>query len=149
MINVAFSHTIAYVLNVHTGESTRYANQPFMHIIHIGGKPYGVKADGLYLLEGDTDGGTAINGKIKTKSSDHGSYRSKRLKYIYLDSDTQTTITPFYDDIQKTSHVSAFGGRKTRMAMGPSGRYIQLELSNIVKLEGMEILTEDLQRRVK
>jgi hypothetical protein len=143
------SNTIAYVLNVHTGESTRYTNQPFMHIIHLGGKAYGVKSDGLYLLEGTTDSGTAISGVLTTKDTDFGSFQSKRLEMVYLNSDTATTITPYYDGIATPVVTSGFGGRRTKMAKGANGRYIQLKIADIVKLQGAELLPQELQRRVK
>jgi len=143
------NNSVAYVLNITTEESTRYTNYDFMHIITIGGKHYGVKSDGLYLLQGDTDDGTAINGSIKTKDSDHGVYASKRLAYIYMDSESPTTITPFVDGVEKPKHASSFGGRKTKMARGNKGRYWQLKVENIVSLQGMEILPEATQRRVK
>jgi len=147
--STAINNTVAYVLNIATEESTRYTNYDFMHIITIGGKHYGVKSDGLYLLEGDTDNGSAINGSITTKDSDHGAYASKRMAYVYMNSDSSTTITPFVDGVEKPKHASSFGGRKTKMARGNKGRYWQLKIENIVTLQGMEILPEATQRRVK
>ena len=143
------ANSVAYVMNVVTTESWQYSNYPFMHIVTIGGKPYGVTSTGLYLLEGATDAGTAINGTVTTKSTDFGSFHSKRLQYAYIGSDSSTTLTPIVDGVTKQSHASAFGGRKTLMSKGNVGRYWQVRISNIQELTGLELLPQELQRRVK
>ncbi|MDD4995815.1 MAG: hypothetical protein PHW53_05135, partial [Patescibacteria group bacterium] len=148
-MSTAVSNAVAYVLNIHTGESYQWTNQAWLHIIHIGNKPYGVKSDGLYLLEGTTDSGTAINGIIKTKDTDFGSFKSKRIQSVYLNSDTATTVRPIVDGVAKNSHASSFGGRKCLLALGNQGRYWQFEVSGIQKLEGLEVLPLDAQRKVK
>ena len=143
------ANSVAYVMNVHTGESWEYSNYSFMHIINIGGKPYGVKSDGLYLLEGATDNGTVINGSITTKESDFGTFKSKRMFPLYLNSDTTTITTATVDSIVSTAkHTSSFGGRKTRIAKGLQGRYWQFTIENIKKLEGLEINPQTLSRSV-
>lgn len=148
---VAFANSVGYVMNVHTEESWQWSNMAFMHIIRIGTDYYGVKSTGLYRLSTDytTDSGTAINAKIKTKETDRGSYKSKRLQYTYLGSDTATVITPIVDGVAKASHASAFGGRKTKMSLKNAGRYWSLEISGIQELTGLELLPQELQRRVK
>lgn len=139
----------AFVMNVNTGDVSRYTNYPFMNIVTIGDNHYGVMQNGLYLLSGDKDINTNVNGTIITKDSDHGAFQSKRIEYVYLDSDSTTTITPIVDGITKTAHQSSFGGRKTKMALGNSGRYWQFKIQNINVLQGMEILPQERQRRVK
>jgi hypothetical protein len=148
-ITNTINNSVAYVLNIHTGESTRYTNFPFLHVIAIGGQFYGVKNDGFYLLEGADDDGAVINGSITTKETDFGSFHSKRMAYAYLNSDTKTKITPFVDGVQKTHVDSSFGGHKTKMAKGNSGRYWKFKIENIVKLEGLELLPQERQRRIK
>lgn len=146
-------NAVAYVMNVRTGEQTRYTNYGFLHIITIGGKPYGVRSDGLYLLEGNTDYDavlpTAINGVAITKAMDNGSYHEKHCPQLYLNSDTQTKVTPIVDGVEKSAYLSSFGGRKTKMGRGLSGRYYQFKVENISAVEGMEILFEERQRRVR
>ena len=140
---------MASVLNITTGESTRYTNFSFISIIRVADNYYGVKPEGIYLLSGDTDDGTVINGSITTKDSDLGTNESKRVQYVYLGSDTATTITPYFDGIAKQSHRSSFGGRKTKMALGNSGRYIQLKIDGIDRLQSMEVIPTPRQRRIK
>jgi len=143
------SSLIAYAFNVHTHESTTYTNYPFVHIIHIGGKPYGVKADGLYLLEGDLDLTNAINGSITTKDSDFGFFNSKHVPQVYLNSDTPTTTRAIVDDVSAGPYPSSFGGRRVVLARGLAGRYWQFEFSGIQKLEGFEATAVLRQRSVK
>ena len=145
----AVSNAVAYVMNVHTQESTKYSNFGFMHIINIGNKPYGVKADGLYLLEGTTDNGVAINGSATTKETDFGSFQSKNVPTAYLNSDTLTTITPIVDAVTHPAYSSTFGGRKTLIARGITGRYWKFKIDGIQQVEGVEFLPETRQRRVK
>jgi hypothetical protein len=149
--SVSFANSVGYILNIHSSESVQWTNMPFLHIIRIGTDYYGVKSTGLYRLSTDytTDAGTAINAKIKTKETDMGSYKSKRLHQVYLASDSPTVITPYVDGIVKPSHASAFGGRRTKMSLGNHGRYWQLEVSQIIELTGLELLPQELQRRVK
>jgi hypothetical protein len=142
------SNAYAYVLNLNTTETSVYTNMSFMHIIAISGKFYGVRADGLYLLEGADDEGVAINGTITLKETDFGKFQSKRVPYIYLNSDTRTHITPFVDTVQGPSCYSQFGGRKAKPARGLEGRYWKIKIENIINLQGLEILPEPLQRRV-
>jgi len=136
-------------MNVHTQESTKYSNFGFLHIINIGNKPYGVKADGLYLLEGTTDNGVAINGSATTKETDFGVFQSKNVPTVYLNSDTLTTITPTVDAVTYSAYSSTFGGRKTLIARGITGRYWKFKIDGIQQVEGVEFLPENRQRRVK
>jgi hypothetical protein len=149
--SVSFANSVGYILNVHVNESCQWSNMPFLHIIRIGTDFYGVKSNGLYKLstDYDTDAGTPINAKIKTKETDFGSYHSKRLNQVYLGSDSTTNITPYVDGVAKLSHASSFGGRKTKMSLKNAGRYWSLEISNIKELTGLELLPYELQRRVK
>ena len=147
--SASLSSAIAYTMNVHTQESTAYSNYPFLHVIHIGGKPYGVKGDGLYLLQGDSDAGTLINGTVTTKETDFGFFASKRVEEIYLNSDTLTSVRPTVDGILAPTYSSSFKGRKVLLARGLEGRYWRFKIDKIIKLEGLEMTPELRQRGVK
>jgi len=142
-------NAIAYVLNTETNETTRYTNYGFDHIVIVGDTPVGVRSDGLYWLTGDTDLSVFINGEIVTKDTDFGSFKSKRVEYVYLNSDTDTTVQPIVDGVVKPTHPSSFGGRKAKLALGNSGRYWQFRISKIRALDGVEILPMMQQRRYK
>jgi len=147
--STTFNKDQAFVLNVHTGEVSRYTNYPFSNIIHVNGKPYGVMDDGLYLLEGDDDVGTEINGTLITKETDFGIYQNKNVNYVYLNSDTETILTSFINGSEQNSYTSIFAGRKTKLGRGAKGRYWKFKLEKIKKIEGLEILPQSLQRRVR
>jgi hypothetical protein len=150
-ISVMVGNAVGYVLNIHTQESYQWTNQPWLHIITIGGKPYGVKADGLYLLEGTTDNGTAINGWIVGKDSDMGSAdHSQRVPKVLLNNDcTTTTVQTIIDGVSKNVHAVSYAGREAKLGRGYHGRYWQFKVSGIVKLEGLHYEPEKLQRYVK
>lgn len=127
---------------------TRFTNYPFNNIVKLGANYYGVKDDGFYLLSGDLDITTAVNGKITLKDTDFGVYQEKRLQYVYLNTDTVTTTVPFVDGVQKPGVASLFGGRRCKLPLGDRGRYWQLRIENIKKLEGIEFNPVGVQRKV-
>ncbi len=139
----------ALVMNMNTNEVTRFTNYPFSNIVRIADNYYGINSDGLYLINGDLDITAKINGSITLKDTDFGSFKSKRLRYVYLNSDTKTKVTPYVDNKKKTGQDSAFNGRKCTLGLGNNGRYWQLQIENIKNLQGVEFLPESLQRRVK
>jgi hypothetical protein len=153
--SVPDTSALAYVMNVATTESTTYTGFGFMHIINIGGVPYGVKSDGLYRLTGATDEGRPINGTITTKETDFGTFHSKNAPTMYLNTDLAgtdpvTTVTPIVDNgATPLTYNTSFGGRKCLIARGLTGRYWRFRIDHITKLEGIEVLTDTRQRRVK
>lgn len=151
--DLAQNNSIAYVVNVFNNETTTYTNYDFLYITKLGGKYYGVKADGLYLLEGHEDDGVAIESTIKTSVMDFGTSLLKRVPYVYLDSDTQTELTAVCDEIKTSKkYKSSFDGRRTRLGKGLKGRFWSFELSNIkgqdFKIGSIEILAKALSRKV-
>lgn len=154
-VTVQVSWGQAFVMNAATNQVTRYQNMPFFKIITVAGIDFGVKSDGLYQLTGDTDYDPVlpvdVNATIVTKDFDFGSYKSKRVPYAYLHSDTETKITPYVDSVEKLPHLSSFGGRKTHLARGPSGRFWKFKIEQIRRLDGVEFLPElgERQRRIK
>jgi hypothetical protein len=142
-------NTEALVMNVVNNAVTRYVNYPFMHIATIGGKSYGVKSDGLYLLDGNTDLTAAINGTIITMEDDFGIFQSKNVPYVYLNGDDTYKVTPIVDGVNKPSVKSTFKGRKAHPGRGNKGRYWAFKIEGIEHLQGVEYLPDQLQRRVK
>lgn len=147
--SVAIANSVAYVLNIVTNESTRYTNQNWDHIVVLGNKPYGVTSTGLYLLEGATDNGVAIDTYMATKETDLGSNMAKSIPTIYLNSDTLTYTTAYMDGVAQTPQASSFSGRKCHLSRGAEARYVKLKISGIKNLQGLEILPELKSRRVK
>lgn len=74
----------AWVCNTESEAFTEYANFPFNSFMQFGGKYYGMAPDGVYLLEGADDDGTAINARIRLGLNDLGSRKEKRAPALYL-----------------------------------------------------------------
>jgi hypothetical protein len=64
--------------------TTMYENYAFNSFATIDGRLYGVKADGLYLLEGDTDAGASIHASMSFGASTFGTDMLKRLEAAYI-----------------------------------------------------------------
>jgi len=149
---VAQNNLVAYSMNIKTAETTTYSNFAFKFIIRLGHEYYGVKADGLYQLGGLTDDGTNIDARFKTAETDFGSTQLKRVPFVYLDSDTDTTISSIADGVANTAIASAHNGRRTHLARGPKGRFWQMEVSNVngseLKVGALEMMADVLSRKV-
>lgn len=143
---------VAYAFNVLHGETTRYTQYDFNQIVRLNGLYYGIKAEGIYLLEGEKDGLENIAAKFKTADMDFGSTLHKRVPYVYLDTTDKTQITPFTDDRPNCTYPSNFNGRRTRLARGPKGRFWAFEVSNVnglpLDLRSLEFYPTILSRKV-
>ena len=143
---------IAYSMNIRTAETTQYTNYGFDYIVRFNANYYGVKPDGLYLLKAANDNGAIINASVVTSMMDFGTERHKRVPFVYLDSDTLTTIRPHVDGVAKHRHKSERSGRKVVLSKGDEGRFWEFEIQNVnggdIKVGGGEFLEEVLSRRV-
>jgi len=139
----------AFVMNTNTNTVSRWTNYPFDNVVQLcDGEYYGVNSNGFYLLDGDLDLTTAINGKILTKDSDHGVRNAKRIQYVYINGDSTVNVQPIVDSVSKNVHASSFAGRKATLSLGNTGRYWQFEISGIKRLQGIKIIPLMEQRRV-
>lgn len=64
--------------------TTHYTNFPFDRIVRFGNKHYGVAADGLYELGGDTFDGAPIVATFRMAMQDHGQPEYKRGVMVHL-----------------------------------------------------------------
>ena len=71
-----------YSINLATSGVTHYPDYPFDNILRFKDRFFGVKADGVYELTGDTDDGAEILAAIKTFESDFGSANLKRVPWV-------------------------------------------------------------------
>lgn len=145
-------NTLAYCINTATKETTSYNNYEFDHVIKFHGKHYGVKADGIYLLEGVTDDGIQIESSFTTAKNDFESSLLKRVPYIFVDTDEDTIIRPIVNGIDYPDYVSLYGGKRTKLGRGINGRYWSFKFSNIsgglMRVRGFEIEPEVMTRRI-
>lgn len=146
--NAAYAE--AFVMNILTKTVTRYTNYPFMHLAKIGQDYYGFKSDGLYKITGNldlTDPVTDVT-SITTKATDFGEFQAKRVPYLYANADTTFKVTAIIDDVLSVQQDAIFAGRKVKLGRGGKGRYWAFQLDGITKLQGLEFLPEQRQRRV-
>lgn len=66
------------------GQSSRYEGYEFNSFGKIGARYYGMKADGLYLLEGEDDDGTPIKASVGLGMHDFGTSALKRIANCYI-----------------------------------------------------------------
>jgi hypothetical protein len=63
--------------------TTRYDNYGFNSFAVINGTQFGMKADGIYLLDGATDGGRPITSGVALGTHDFGTQALKHLPAVY------------------------------------------------------------------
>ncbi|MCK5919400.1 MAG: hypothetical protein KAG66_00560 [Methylococcales bacterium] len=142
----------AYAINVAHRETTLYPDYAFNQIVRLNGLYYGVRPDGLYLLEGPDDDGSSIQATIQTADMDFGTARHKRVPYAYLDTTDTTTIEPYTEERRIGKYTSSFKGRRTRLARGARGRFWSFKVANVdgapLDLRSLELYTNAVGRKV-
>jgi fermentation-respiration switch protein FrsA (DUF1100 family) len=73
-----------WVYHMDVDGSTRYEGYDFTDIKKVGDAYYGVKPDGIYLLEGLDDDGEAAQARINFGSLNFGAMDRKALPYVYI-----------------------------------------------------------------
>jgi len=82
----ALNVTQAWAMNIGTGAMTQFTNFPFRAFVRFNNQYYGVgMSGGLYLLEGDTDAGTAIPWEFETGMDDLDNPAQKGILGVYVD----------------------------------------------------------------
>lgn len=126
-----------YVMNTNSNALSTYKGWDFNSMAKIGGRYYGASQDGLFLLEGDTDNGTAIDASILTVSTDFGTQQQKQMSYAMLGlsqtGDMYLRVVhednPTYTYKLTTSDQTMRNARVV-IGKGMSTRYWQFELLN-------------------
>lgn len=73
----------AWVVNTDTSASTRYENYSFNSFAVVGGRQFGVRKDGVYLLQGADDAGQAIEAGVALGKHDCGTQVLKHIEAVY------------------------------------------------------------------
>lgn len=73
----------AWAVNAETSASTRYENYSFSGFMSVAGKHFGVRADGVYLLEGQDDAGEPIESGVALGKHDFGIAQQKHIEAVY------------------------------------------------------------------
>lgn len=74
---------VAWVVNAESSASTRYDTYGFNSFARIGGKHYGARQDGVYLLEGTSDAGEPITSGVSFGKQDFGTQALKHMDAVY------------------------------------------------------------------
>lgn len=74
----------AWTVNTATSATTRYDCYGFNSFAAFGGKHYGAKPNGVYLLEGATDAGQAITSGVSLGQHDFGTQALKHISAVYV-----------------------------------------------------------------
>lgn len=146
------NNTIARVTNTATMETTTYSNFTFDEVIKFNGRHYGVKNDGIYLLEGENDGGSEITGSFLTNKNHLGTQLLKKGAYIFIDSDNPTELTAIADDISSPAYQAEYAGKRTKIGRGIVGRYWAFTMKNLtgsrMRIRGMDAELEVMTRKI-
>lgn len=141
-------------------EVTHYTNYPFRQIVAFAGKYYGVAADGLHLLDGDTDAGEPIAWKFRTALSDMNSKKLKRIVSVYtggrvIDGVEITLVVGEAQDLlyrYTTPRGPNAQNYRTMFGKGVRTRWVALEYSDplgkAVTIDSIDIETEILERAI-
>ncbi|WP_155837287.1 hypothetical protein [Herminiimonas sp. CN] len=164
----------AYAVNLLTGldrnpqnqfdpdvrEVTHYTNYPFTQIVRFHDHYYGVAADGLYLLEGDTDAGAPIAWSLRTALTDAGSKQLKRVRSVYIGARliSQVEVTLVVGEEQNltysytTPRSSTAQNYRQVFGKGVRTRYFALELADpaggFIEIDSLDLENEILERAI-
>lgn len=149
---------VAWVVNARTGAHSDYQNWNFNSMAKIGEKYYGMKADGIYLMEGDTDAGTDIDWVIKTGLTKLGSSRIKKVPraFIGIRSDGCILLKIATDQQRerwyKLDNLEDFlTSRQVKLGRGVKGLYWKFALESIngssLEYDKIDLLPLVLSRR--
>lgn len=153
----------AYALNLkHTAEIndevTHYTNFPFTHIVRYKDRYYGANSTGLYLLEGTTDDGAAIEWAFKTGMTDFDSPQLKTVTYAYfggrMGPDATVTIYPSEPTGQSYAYTTPRGqtaqNYRQQFGKGLKARYYAIGASgsDALELDSIDLTVATLTRRI-
>ena len=133
---------LIHVMQPATNAVTTFENYPFNSMAKIGGKFYGVSAEGLFELDNglfdkaDVVAG-AITGTISTGDLDFDERLQKRVEdyYISMRAEGVVTLTVYADEILVASYtldpltIADLKQRRSLIGKGARGRYWRFELS--------------------
>lgn len=139
-------------------EVTRYTNFPFDRIVRYQGSYFGVAADGLYLLEGTTDDGTAIPYAIKTCIDDFKAPELKTVASAYfsgrLGPDATVTLHAGEQGQESYPYNTPRGqgaqNHREKFGRGVKNRYFAIGVAGdgALELDTIELEVNKMSRRI-
>jgi len=146
----------SWVVNCDTGAHVQYDNYNFSSFCKFNGLYYGIKADGLYLLQGATDAGLPIHSAIVTAVTDLGLAQVKSCSAVYVGgSGTGSMRIQVMAKGLTYTYVSTppttFAGWRTKIGRGIRSKYWQFGVYNVggaaFQIDEMAVYPVKLRRR--
>lgn len=147
-----------WVVNDDTGASSNYEDFGFTSYAKFQGRYYGVKSDGVYLLEGSTDKGAPIRSSISLGRHDFGSTAKKIVPncYIGLSSSGNVFLKVIADGqtyLYKTVRSNgALTTQRVKLGKGLKATHLVFELYNETgadfEIDSIEFEVARLERRI-
>lgn len=152
----------AWAVNWDTEATSKYEDFDFNSFIRVGQRYYGVRADGVYLLGGDSDDGADINASVSFGLQRFGSEGIKRLvaAYAAANSTDKLQLKVSYSDAGGpheyiyTADRSNDFQRMQRFVIGRGikANYMAFDMLNRdgcdFDLNSITLLTSDMARRI-
>lgn len=141
-----------------TDEVTRYTNYPFTHIRRYKNSYFGAGPGGLYLLQGTTDDGQAIDYAVKTCVTDFKKSEKKTVASAYFGGrlGPAATLTLFAGEAgQEAYGYSTPRGQiaqnhREKFGRGVKDRYFAIGVngSDVMELDALELEVNVMTRRI-
>ena len=89
-----------WTMNTDTLALSKYSGMAFNSYASLGGKTFGIRADGLYELTGTTDNESEIEAYVRTGLLDFATYAQKNVyrAYLYMKSDAPVYLKTLTDE---------------------------------------------------
>ncbi len=148
-----------WVVNDETGASVAYESYDFNSFAQFRGASYGVKPDGVYLLEGDGDGASPIRSSVNFGKHDFGTSAKKSIPNCYIGASSsgdlylQVTANGVTHTYQTNRNEDFLQAQRIKIGKGLIANYFTFELFNEVgadfELDSIEFTPAVLTRRVR
>lgn len=132
----ATDHSATWVMHDETSASVQYENFAFNSFAKYKGVLLGAKADGVYALDGDTDGGDRIDSVLHFGKHDFRTRARKRVDHCYamVASDGQMRLRVTVEGRQFTYRMRSTSAelkqQRFDIGRGLEGTYFTFELMN-------------------
>lgn len=148
----------AFSTNPSLHSVTEYSNFGFDSFFEDGGNYYAVNSNGIYILSGANDNGTAISAHFKGGNSDFGQDGEMTIVDAFILSKTKNVIIfKLYANDSATGQTYSVTGdgtlknNRVRCSLGVKGYNWQWEISNYVgsnlELRRLELVVRNLRRK--
>jgi len=84
IIKAGDEEMVGWIINPNLSASTALDNYDFTGFGQHKGKHYGIRPDGLYVLEGDTDNGVQIDSFVSLGNRNFNTAKQKRVPHAYI-----------------------------------------------------------------